>query len=199
MIFRLFSLLCALTLAASMTACAIFKGKPTLPQPTEIQQQLYNLQHWKLDGRIAVKSGDEGWNANLTWDHGGEQDRLLISGPFSQGAVSIIMQSGLITINESNGEVSTSRDPDDLLKQKLGFSVPLPSLRYWVLGVPAPDIDFQAIRDAEQHVQGFKQQDWVLTFDSYEKVSSFSMPQKITAQGSSMRLRLVVDEWVLQK
>ena len=195
---RSLALIGVIIFAFNLTGCAVLKGKEASPQVPEIQQQLYSLQRWKLDGRIAVKYGDEGWNANLTWEHEDRQDRLLISGPFSQGAVSIIMQSGLIYINEGNGVVTSSHEPDDLLKKRLGFSVPLPSLRYWVLGIPTPDFEFETKINAETGVRGFEQQAWVLTFENYENVASFILPQKITIQGNAVRLRLVVDEWVLK-
>jgi len=173
-------------------------GGAVAPRLTEVQRQLYSVNAWKLEGRIAVKAGNEGWNANLFWEHEGGQDRLRIYGPFSQGAVSIIVQSDLVYINEGNGVVTSSSDPDDLLKKKLGFAVPLRSLRYWVLGLPAPDIDYQAKVDAEGGFTGFEQHAWVLGFENFEKVANFIMPQKITIQGNAVRLKLVVDEFVIK-
>lgn len=185
-------------IASSLTGCAPFMGWAVAPRLTEVQRQLYSVNAWKLEGRIAVKAGDEGWNANLFWEHEGGQDRLRIYGPFSQGAVSIIVQSDLVYINEGNGVVTRSSDPDDLLKKKLGFAVPLRSLRYWVLGLPAPDIDYQAKVDAEGGFTGFEQQAWVLGFENFEKVANFIMPQKITILGNVVRLKLVVDEFVIK-
>jgi len=187
-----------LLIASSLTGCAPFMGWAVAPRLTEVQRQLYSVNAWKLEGRIAVKAGDEGWNANLFWEHEGGQDRLRIYGPFSQGAVSIIVQSDLVYINEGNGVVTRSSDPDDLLKKKLGFAVPLRSLRYWVLGLPAPDIDYQAKVDAEGGFTGFEQQAWVLGFENFEKVANFIMPQKITILGNVVRLKLVVDEFVIK-
>jgi len=189
---------CALLIASSLTGCAPFMGGAVAPRLTEVQRPLYSVNAWKLEGRIAVKAGNEGWNANLFWEHEGGQDRLRIYGPFSQGAVSIIVQSDLVYINEGNGVVTSSSDPDDLLKKKLGFVVPLRSLRYWVLGLPAPDIDYQAKVDAEGGFTGFEQQAWVLGFENFEKVANFIMPQKITILGNVVRLKLVVDEFVIK-
>ncbi len=168
------------------------------PRSTEAQQQLYAIKAWTLEGRIAVKSGNEGWSANLFWEHDGGQERLRLYGPFGQGAVSIILQNQMIYINEGNGVVNSSRDPEELLTRKLGFSVPLGSLRYWVLGLPAPDISYQAELDDKGGLKGFQQQAWVLGFENFENVGNFVMPQKMTIQGSQVRLRLVVDEWVFK-
>jgi outer membrane lipoprotein LolB len=195
---RGFAPVCALLIAAGLTGCAPFMGGAVAPRLPEAQQQLYRIKAWKLEGRIAVKSGNEGWNANLFWEHEDGQDRLRIYGPFSQGAVSIIVQSDLVYINEGNGVVSSSRDPDDLLKKRLGFTVPLRSMRYWVLGLPAPDTEYHAETDGKGGFKGFEQQSWMLDFTSFENVGQFVMPQKMTIRGNAVSLKLVVDEWVFK-
>lgn len=189
----------AFLIFASLTGCAPFIGGSVSPHLTEVQQQLYQVKTWKLEGRIAVKAGNEGWNANLFWEHENGQDRLRISGPFSQGAVSIIVQTDLVYINEGNGVTSSSRDPDALLKAKLGFTVPLRSLRFWVLGLPAPETGYHAELDATGGLKGFEQQAWTLDFERFQTVGSDVLPQKMTIEGNAMRLKLVVDEWVLKK
>ena len=194
----LFVPVCALLIASGLTGCAPFMGGAVSPRLPAAQQSLYQVKQWKLEGRIAVKSGNEGWNANLFWEHDGGQERLRIYGPFGQGAVSIVVQSDLVYINEGNGAVTSSREPDQMLKQRLGFFVPLRSLRYWVLGLPAPDIGYQAELDEKGGLKGFSQQGWVLAFDDFSTVGDFVMPQKMTIQGNEVRLKLVVDEWVLK-
>ncbi len=195
---RLVVPVCGLLIAYGLGGCAPFVGRGISPRSTEVRQQLYAIKNWTLDGRIAVKAGKEGWNANLFWEHDGGQERLRIYGPFSQGAVSIILQNHMVYIDEGNGIVTSSRDPDDLLKKRLGFSVPLGSLRFWVLGLPAPDMEYRAELDDKGGLKGFEQQAWVLGFENFENVGNFVMPQKMTIQGNQVRLRLVVDEWVFK-
>ena len=190
---------CGLLIIAGLNGCATFIGAGQTPRLTQFQEKLYSVKNWTLDGRIAVKAGQEGWNANLFWEHDVGQDRLRIYGPFSQGAVSIILQGHMVYINEGNGIVTSSHDPDDLLQKRLGFSVPLSSLRFWVLGLPAPDNQYRAELDDKGGLKGFEQQAWVLGYESFENVDNFVMPKKMTIQGNQVRLRLVVDQWVFKK
>ena len=190
---------CGLLIIAGLSGCATFFGAGQTPRLTQFQEKLYAVKNWTLDGRIAVKAGQEGWNANLFWEHDVGQDRLRIYGPFSQGAVSIILQGHMVYINEGNGIVTSSHDPDDLLQKRLGFSVPLSSLRFWVLGLPAPDNQYRAELDDKGGLKGFEQQAWVLGYESFENVDNFVMPKKMTIQGNQVRLRLVVDQWVFKK
>ena len=191
-------LACAwLAAAAGLAACAPFAGKPAAPAAAS-RQGLYRLAAWKLEGRIGAKMGEEGWNANLFWEHEGGQDRLRISGPFSQGAVSIIVQSDLVYVNEGGGVVSSSRDPGEWLKKRLGFAVPLRSLRYWVLGLPAPDAEYTMAAEAAGGLAGFEQQGWAMAFDGFDTAGGYAVPKKMTFQGGAVRLKLIADEWVLK-
>lgn len=189
-------LACAWLAAFGLAGCAALSGKAVTPQMAQSQQRLYSLSAWKLDGRIGAKMGDEGWSANLFWEHEGGQDRLRISGPFSQGAVSIIVQSDLVYVNEGNGVVSSSRNPDAWLKQRLGFTVPLRSLRYWVLGLPAPDAEYKAELDAAGGLKGFAQQGWVLAFEGFGSVGGFVVPKRMSIRGGEVTLKLIADDWV---
>ncbi len=182
----------------SLAGCAGLPEKNVSPPLTEARQRLYELPAWKLEGRIAAKVDQEGWNANLLWEHDGRQERLLISGPFNQGAVSIIVQNDLVYINEGNGVTSFSKDPDSYLKSRLGFAVPLQSLRFWLLGLPAPHVDYKPELDAEGGLKGFQQQGWVLDFERFAAVGDYVVPKKMTVQGRDVRLKLIADEWIFK-
>lgn len=192
-------LVCVWLAAVGLAGCAGLPGKVADTPVAQSRQGLYQVSAWKLEGRIGAKMGGEGWNANLFWEHDGGQDRLRISGPFSQGAVSIIVQRDLVYVNEGNGVVTLAREPDDWLKKRLGFAVPLRSLRYWVLGLPAPGIDYKSVLDAAGGLAGFEQQGWALAFQGFAKEGDFMLPQKMTIRGYDVALKLIADEWVLTK
>lgn len=156
------------------------------------------IKVWKLEGRIAVKTQDDGWTANLVWEHDPLQDRLRISGPFSQGLLSIVVQDDLIHVNEGNGVEQTSREPDALLRERLGFSVPLRSLRYWVTGVPAPDTEYAQLPGEAGVISRFSQQGWNLAYEKFSRVGGYHLPQKATINGHDVRLKLIADDWLIK-
>jgi outer membrane lipoprotein LolB len=173
------------------------------PEPAGMADQralVGRLGKWKLEGRIAVRTTKDAWQANLIWEHDGKQDRLRVSGPLNQGMVSIILQEDLIFINEGNGVERMSRDPDALLTEKLGFSVPLASLRYWVLGVPAPFEESAAMElDPVGRLRHLRQSEWSLDFERYGYWDGISLPQKIMIWNPELRIRLFADEWTIEK
>lgn len=188
------ALLAGLLSVLILGGCSLVR--PTM-QPAGVASPA-GLKSWTLAGRIGVKTAEEGWSANLIWEHEVKQDRLRISGPFSQGMVSIVIQDDLIHINEGNGVEMTSREPDLALKERLGFAVPLQSLRYWVMGVPDPHAAHRD--DPEQGVQRrFSQLGWSLAYEKFSRVGPLLLPQKATIQGHDVRLKLIADEWTIKE
>lgn len=184
----------ALCLAFALQGCSLLR--PEVPSVPSDQARLYELKNWRLEGRIGVRVGEEGWSADLNWTHEGRQDRLRVSGPFSQGMVSIVAQDDLLYVNEGEGRVVSSRDPDALLRERLGFAVPLRSMRYWMLGLPSPEADYRAIRQGD--AAGFVQQGWTLVFQQYTRANGASLPSKFTIAGEGAKLKLIVDEWTIE-
>jgi outer membrane lipoprotein LolB len=181
-----------------MSACAT---GPTVPAAVESVSggacSICALEVWTLDGRVAVQTGQEGWNANLHWEHDRLQDRVRIFGPFSQGAVSVVLQGNLIYINEGNGNTELSHDPDSALRERVGFPVPLRSLRYWLLGVPAQKTESDAA--AAVAGDGFVQQGWTLSYSGAYRADGFTVPARMVANSEHARLKLVVDSWAVGK
>ncbi|QXP84124.1 lipoprotein insertase outer membrane protein LolB [Methylococcus sp. Mc7] len=186
--------LIVLSTAAGLQGCAPMQARPAVPGVA----RLASLERWRLEGRVAVQTADDAWQASLSWDHDGRQDRLRLSGPLNQGTVSIVLQDDLILVNEGNGNERISRDPEGLLKEKLGFSIPLRSLRYWVLGVSAPG---EASEETELYPDGrlkhFRQAEWSLDYERYRSWGQFTLPQKVLIQGRSLKLKLFADEWTV--
>ena len=154
-----------------------------------------SIKSWQMDGRIGVQAQSSAWQANLVWDHEESQDRLRISGPLSQGAISIIVQKDLIYLNEGNGKTELSKDPQSLLRSRLGFSVPLSSLRYWIMGVPDPSLPSRSVTGAVSSEHGFEQSGWVVLAGPDEIVGGWRLPQKLAINGAGVRLKILADNW----
>ncbi|MDF9392129.1 MULTISPECIES: lipoprotein insertase outer membrane protein LolB [Methylococcus] len=186
--------LTVLSAAAAMQGCAPAPVRPGMPDAA----RLASLERWRLEGRVAVQTADDAWQASLSWDHDGRQDRLWISGPLNQGTVSIVLQEDLILVNEGHGNERISRDPEGLLKEKLGFSIPLQRLRYWVLGVVAPgDAGEEMEFYPDGRLKHLRQAEWSLDYERYRSWDRFTLPQKVLIQGRSLKLKLFADEWTV--
>jgi len=178
-----------------MSGCATVQ-RPPLPFE-DARARVVALTHWQLEGRIAVQTSSDAFQARLFWEHEKRQDRVRVSGPFSQGVLSIVVQDDLALIRDTSGETRVSRDIPSLLRKELGVAVPLSSLRYWVLGVAEPSVPGQTRYDAFGQLRQLRQGEWALDFERYVRVGDFVLPEKLSVKGREVKLKLVVEDWAI--
>jgi outer membrane lipoprotein LolB len=192
---RLAAAVLGFCLVSVFSACTTVTTQPVALKDS--RDRLLALARWRLDGRIAVRTPSEGLQADLHWEHDKGQDRLQVSGPFSQGAVSIVLQQDFVLIRGADGIAKSSSDAADLLRRELGFAVPLSSLRYWVLGVSSPRLSSDAAYDASGQLRRLRQGGWSLDYERFVQVQDLLLPKKMSVQGGDVKLKLFVDEWTV--
>ena len=152
-----------------------------------------------MTGRSAAKYADSGWQAGVHWCQAGSQSRLELSGPMRLGTILLSYRLGELWIRESADYLSITHQPQRLLEAKLGFSVPLAALRFWLMGVAEPGaIDYQQV-DNDGRLNLLRQHGWVVKYDQYMMVDGYLLPGKIKLTKDAVSLKIVVDEWQLGK
>ena len=177
-------------LILGLSGCATFEGGT---EGVGSAKSPDRLTVWDMEGRIGVHAAKDSWQADLAWSHDLKQDRLRLSGPLSQGLVSIVLQRDLIYINEGDGIDHLARDPEAALKARLGFAVPLKSLRCWILGIPNAEEPWQPL--ASGPAGAFTQQGWRIIPSSLVTVGGYALPGRLLVEGGGVRLKIIADQW----
>ena len=189
-------MLLALVMLAS--GCALFApDEPDRVMSSAQQKRLYAVNSWVLEGRVAVKSNEGSWSASLIWQHDQSIDKLRLAGPLGQGGVAVEMSEEAIQITHSDGTVVTSDAPEQLLQEEVGFHVPIAALRFWVLGLAVPEVDFKPRYDATNQLREIEQSGWRMSYERYVAVGEWILPEKLVIEQEDKRLKLVADEWVI--
>jgi outer membrane lipoprotein LolB len=152
---------------------------------------LYNLERWSFDGRLALTGQNDSWSANISWEHSPEAEKIKLSGPLGQGTVVISLKGNVVTIDRGGDDVQTSAQPEEFINQQLGMFVPVRSLRYWVVGLPEPS---GAYKDTES---GFNQSGWLNEYKQMQPVDNGTMPLKMMVMNKQVKLKLIIDHWVI--
>jgi outer membrane lipoprotein LolB len=190
------ALLALLTLAACRTSPP--PAPPASAQWSERRPQLQALQHFGLKGRIALSAGGNGFNANLRWLQEQDHSQVSLEGPLGVGGMQISARGADLDVLTSRGEHITSDAAHAELRARLGFDVPLASLRFWVLGVPDPASPAQEILDAEQQrLASLAQDGWQVSYAAYERAGSEALPARLTLERDTVRVRLLIEDWQL--
>jgi outer membrane lipoprotein LolB len=184
---------------AALAACRT--APPILP-PAETWEarrpQLQAREHFELKGRVAVAAGGEGFNASVRWMQDGARSQVTLEGPLGVGGAQITAAGNELSVVTARGERIDSEAAHAELTQRLGFDPPLPSLRYWILGVPDPGQPAtEALDLSQQRLSGLTQAGWHVDYNSYTSASGQSLPARLTLRRDAVRVRLLVDDWQL--
>lgn len=165
------------------------------------QARLLGLTQWEVRGRIAIKSADTGAQGNLQWLQTGAAARIRLSGPFGAGAYEINWLPGQITVLSRDAETALEYVGPDaaerFLVEQVGWSFPVSSLRYWLLGLADPALPVTEQADARGRLRELQQSGWVVRYEDYVQSAATWLPRKLVIESEQLRVRFVIDTWLL--
>jgi outer membrane lipoprotein LolB len=174
-----------------LSACSTVPVEPEIHYSKIAREHLYKLEQWTFEGRLALTGKNDSWQASINWGHRPDDEKIKLSGPLGQGATVIQLTGDLVTIDRGDDQVQSSTHPEEFINHQLGMFVPVHSLRYWVVGLPEPTSAFI------ETATGFKQAGWFIEYKQMQPVDDQSMPRKITVTNEQVKLKLIIDQWVL--
>jgi outer membrane lipoprotein LolB len=159
------------------------------------------LDDFSFEGRAAIRQGDKGTQATLSWVQRGADAKLRLSGPFGAGAVRVALEGPVLSVEDSHGTRLAGADAEVALADILGFAPPIATLRWWLLGLPAPDSQALDSRDEAGRLLRLQQDGWQVDYQEYRdehfEQGRVAMPRRLRATRGALDLRLVIDNWTL--
>jgi len=183
-----------------LSGCATAPRVSAMPQFDwpERQQQLAQLQHWSFSGRLAIKdANNESWSASLRWKQDGDSYDIQLSGAFGQGAARLFGHDGYAVIEMAEHSALTADSAEALMQQQLGWFMPVRGLKYWLLGMPEPDLISQQVFNNVGRLESLQQSGWQVSYRDYLDVDGLELPRKLELENPRLRARLVIDSWQL--
>jgi outer membrane lipoprotein LolB len=190
---RLRTLVAGLSAAVLAVACAT---APVAPPGAGRPADPEALSQWTAKGRIALTAQGEGGNGSFVWQQRSERTELAVRGPLGAGGLSIVTDGQSLEVDDGSGQPVDGEAARAALEARLGTRLPLDELRYWLLGLPAPE-RAGLVQQATGPVPGFTQAGWVVSYDGFRAAGPWSLPARLTATTANARVRIVVDDWIL--
>lgn len=191
----------AVLLAALLAAgCATQKSidLPDLGEWETRQAVLAALDRWDFNGRVGVQAGDDGFNGKLRWRQDGDEFQATVSGPLGIGTVRIERRGDDVYVTDKDGETTALTDVEAELWYRYGWTIPVESLRFWVLGIPDPRVPAETQLGDEGRLLSLSQRGWDVVVSGYREVGGQQMPKRMTAISAETHVRLVIDDWVFR-
>ncbi|MEZ5514374.1 MAG: lipoprotein insertase outer membrane protein LolB [Steroidobacteraceae bacterium] len=189
-----------LLVAALVSACAALppRSVEVLPLPTnswpERRAWLQQYDQFAVTGRVAVAAGGQGFSGSLRFGQMGELSELAIDGPLGIGGIRMRWNGEQLDVVTSRGDHLDGDAARAEMERRLGFVLPLASLRYWLLGVPAPGSPAEETVGEATRLVGMQQDEWALQYSAY--AAAPPLPSKLTAQREGARVRIIIDRWM---
>lgn len=183
-----------------LQACAWVERVPVEQNFVAWSQRLARigtLDQWAFHGRASISHEEEGWQIDLNWRQQQDRFELHMAGPLGQGAAELTGNGNRVLLNTSDGRQFEATTARELIRQKLGWDVPVADLGYWVRGVPAPGAHEVSQLDNLGRVVKMEQDGWTIEFQRYDRVGDVELPAKFIAYNGSWRFKLVIDSWTL--
>ena len=191
----------AVVLLLLLSGCASQKGVdlPDMHDWESRQAILGELDRWQFSGRIAVKAHDDGFNGKLRWRQDEDAFSATLSGPLGIGTVRIEGNGDGVQISDKDGVTTVLRDVEAELYYRYGWTIPVESLRYWVLGIPDPRVPAQTEFDELDRVRHLQQRGWSVEVGRYREAGGQQMPARLVATSNQTSVRMVIDKWIFRE
>ncbi|HHB12945.1 MAG TPA: outer membrane lipoprotein LolB [Chromatiales bacterium] len=195
--------LAAGALSALLSACAV---PPVVERGAQEQASLWaarigRLQHvtrWRMEARVAVRQGDEGWQASLHWVQLGSRTRIELFDPVGRRVARLDGDASGVRLVARGQPARWARSPEALMQAVLGWSLPVEGMRWWLLGVPDPALPVAALElDGQGRARRFSQAGWELRYRQYERWDGEDLPVRAEFSQASLRVRVLVTSWSL--
>jgi outer membrane lipoprotein LolB len=164
----------------------------------ERQGALAPLDQWDLEGKVAISAGRDAYSGSLSWAQDGAALDFQFKGPFGIGGLRIWGGADALTVKTHKGETFTVTDPERDFGERLGWSLPIRSMRYWMAGIPAPGAAFEAEVDRQGRPTRLVQQGWTVTYAEYQKVGALELPKRLEIERDTVRIKVVAERWAFK-
>lgn len=181
-----------LIMTGVMSGCAHQALTPAIHDAHTYQQQLAQLNHWQLEGKIGVRHANTSDSAAVQWKQDDDHFDIFLSGPLGAGATRLIGTPKQLSIQNSGEEKTSTSDPERLIEKQLGWTLPLEKLPLWILGYSDSsskqfNVDYTLAR--------FEQDGWQANYIRYQTVGPWLLPEKITLKHEDMQVTIVIKDW----
>jgi outer membrane lipoprotein LolB len=192
-----------LCLAASLlAACA------SLPPEGEEQAQreplylqraalLQQVEAWALEGRLAVSDDRDGGSGSFQWQNGAGDSRMAFHGALGRGAWRLEADERGAELVFADGTTHRAATVDALVREQLGWRVPIEALDWWVRGLAAPGAVQQRSLDPQGRLSDLQQDGWLIEYGRYGSVGDVTMPFRMTARQEGRTVKIAVKKWRL--
>lgn len=154
------------------------------------------LESFALNGRVALQRGSEGGGVKLRWEQRGADTELRIMAPLAQGSYRLRGDPQRVVLSAPDGREYRARSFEALMQVHLGWSFPVDGARYWIRGIPDPQLPIERLDlDAEGRLRDLAQAGWRISVLDYAPAAGTALPQRLFLNTADLKIKIAIDAW----
>lgn len=189
-----------------LTACALNSPKqpgksPNSPQWVQRESAIKAVTQYQTRGAFAFLTEQQKVYARFFWQQtGADKYRLLLTNPLGSTELELDAQPGQVILVDNKGKRYVSDNAEEMIEKLTGMSIPLQSLRQWMVGLPGDATDYtldgQYQLDTINYTVNGKT--WHVTYSGYNTKVTPSMPDNMELTNGDQRIKLKMDNWIIK-
>lgn len=178
-------------------ACAgMGKPPPTTSSWQAQRAHIDTITHFTASGKIALRSPEQAESASLLWQQMGSATHMRLSGPMGLSATTVDSDGSEVVIRQGDDSSRWKLD-DAALPDRPGWNLPLRSLHHWLKGVPAPDLEVEALQlnSTGQLPDSLQQAGWLVSYEEFAEFEGFTLPTRLRVSREDTSARIILRRW----
>lgn len=174
-------------------------------------RSLTSIEHWKIRGRLSVKTDKGGQIGRLHWSRDKSNHQIDIYGSLSSGHVRILSNPKETVLLDSEGEEIVGNSMREVLNAYVGWRFPAEELVSWIVGKAYPRASSSLEWDTNGRITSMEQAGWRVALSRYDQFGDYQLPtrfrlsateelqraisQERPDQAQPSEIRLVISNW----
>lgn len=180
--------------------CAALPERPPGAWLDEREALFAEYPRWSVRGRLGLSDGERGGSLAVDWRADGTHHQVGLRTLAGGRQWRLEFGPGYAVLEGSEVGQLIGTDPEPLVEEALGWSIPVSWMARWVRGLPAPE--GARLRFApDGSLARLDHPPWVLEFQRWREIPADGvlLPVRLQATSGSYRVRAVLSDWVVDK
>lgn len=156
---------------------------------------LREIEEFRMEGRLALNTGRRGYSGTVSWEQNDDIVDFRFRGPFGFGGFRIHGDTDQLRVKTTSGDEFLLRDPELEMTERFGWSLPVHSMRFWILGVSDPALPATEVPAEDGLLESMEQAGWQVRYDGYGESEGLILPRRLDLERGQVRIRVMTDRW----
>ena len=160
--------------------------------------QLTAPESWRVLGKASVSDSETAQLFSYFWQYQPSYERLELNANNAGRIFAYERQGQKSKLSVAGREPVFDTEPNKVLQQQLGWQLPIPELRYWLVGVAYPESSIAAVEfNDDGRLMSLRQSGWDVSYRAYYIKQSHDLPKSIQLRKGRFSVRIYASNWQL--